>query len=271
MLPEMAPPSPPAKVPSAVPFKDSVQVSLPFMNGCCPVITPLTGPPAGGKVRVRLGLKGSSPLEIVPLPVIVCPWQAARVAAAGSRVAVGAGSGVGVGRGTLMVCPICRFVQLLFKLFKLMMADAEEPYRLAMEMHESPLLTTYSIGGSVVSVGVSVGTRVSVGVGVIVTVSVGLGTIVIFGSPSVPFNVINDTSAPITRKTAKRPSAIGRLRVTFGMCAPWTVSSDSAFGLGMALNSLPHTTQREAFSDSRVPQVGQSFVGFVSGVIIRGL
>jgi hypothetical protein len=129
----------------------------------------------------------------------------------------------------------------------------------------------YSIGGSGVSVGVSVGMRVSVGVGVIVTVSEGLGTGVLSGILPVPFKVKNKASAPTTRKTANKPSATGRLRVTSGIRAPRTVFSDLAFGFGVALNSLPHTTQREAFSARRVPQVGQSLVGVVSGLIVWGL
>jgi len=203
--------------------------------------------------------------------VITTVSQAARVAAAGSSVPVGAGGGVGVGSGTRMVCPMRRSVQVLFKLFILTMADTEELYKLAMEMHESPLWTVYSIGGSGIRVGVSVGTRVSVGVGVIVTVSVGLGTVVLSGSLPVPFNVKNKANAPTTNKTARSPRAIGKLRVTSGMRAPRTDFSDFAFGLGVALNSLPHTTQRDAFSASRVPQVGQSLVGVGSGLIIRGL
>jgi hypothetical protein len=46
---------------------------------------------------------------------------------------------------------------------------------------------------------------------------------------------------------------------------------DLAFGLDEALNSVPHTTQRVAFSASRVPQVGQSLVEVVSGLIIGAL
>ncbi len=60
------------------------------------------------------------------------------MAAAGSRVAVAAGSGVGVGRGTLIFCPIARFVQVLFRLFKEMMAATEELYKLAMAPQLSP-------------------------------------------------------------------------------------------------------------------------------------
>jgi hypothetical protein len=64
--------------------------------------------------------------------------QAALVAAAGSRVAVAGGSGVGVGRGTFMVWPIARFVQVLFRLFKEIMAATDELYRLAMAPQLSP-------------------------------------------------------------------------------------------------------------------------------------
>jgi hypothetical protein len=39
----------------------------------------------------------------------------------------------------------------------------------------------------------------------------------------------------------------------------------------VALNSVPHTTHRVAFSASRVPQVGQSLVWVASGLIVRGL
>ena len=104
--------------------------------------------------------------------------QAAWVAAPGSKVAVAGGSGVGVGRGTLMVWPMARFVQVLFKPFKEMIATTEELYRLAMAPQLSPDWTLYSIGGSAVSVGVSVGMSVSVGVAVRVGVVVGLGTAV---------------------------------------------------------------------------------------------
>jgi hypothetical protein len=55
------------------------------------------------------------------------------------------------------------------------------------------------------------------------------------------------------------------------MRAPCTDFSDLAFGLGVALNSLPHTTHRVAFSVRRVPQVGHNFVDVVSGLIISKL
>lgn len=44
------------------------------------------------------------------LTVYFTVWQAARVAAADSIVAVAAGGGVAVGRGTSIFCPACRFV-----------------------------------------------------------------------------------------------------------------------------------------------------------------
>jgi hypothetical protein len=162
-------------------------------------------------------------------------------------------------------------VQLLFKLFKLTIADTDDPYKLAMEMHESPLLTVYSIGGSGVNVGVSVGTRVSVRVGVILAVSVELGIGVLSGSLPVPFKVTYNARAPIIRKIARRPRAIGRLKVTSGIRAAWIVFSDFAFGFWMAWNSFPQTTHLVAFSASRVPQVGQSFVVLLSGLIVWGL
>ena len=101
--------------------------------------------------------------------------QAARVAAAGSRVAVAGGNGVGVGRGTFIFCPIARLVQVLFRLFMEMMAATDELYKLAMAPQLSPAWTVYSMGGSGVNVGVSVGIRVSVGVAVDVGVVVRLG------------------------------------------------------------------------------------------------
>jgi hypothetical protein len=162
-------------------------------------------------------------------------------------------------------------VHWLFKLFKLTIAATDDPYKLAIDMHESPLFTTYSIGGSGVNVGLSVGIRVSVGVGVIVTVSVGLGTAVLSGSLPVPFNVTNNDNAPTTKKTASNPRATGKLRVTSGIRAPWMDFSDFAFCFGVALNSLPHTTHRVEFSASRVPHVGQSLVGVVSGLMVRRL
>jgi hypothetical protein len=55
------------------------------------------------------------------------------------------------------------------------------------------------------------------------------------------------------------------------MRAPWTDFSAFFFDLGVALNSLPQTTQRVALSAKRVPQVGQSLVEVVSGLIILRL
>ena len=77
--------------------------------------------------------------------------------------------------------------------------------------------------------------------------------------------------APITRKPASMASATGRLRVTSGMRDPWMAFPDFAFGLGVALNSLPQTTQRVAFPVRCVPQVGHSLEVVISGLIIPAL
>jgi hypothetical protein len=53
------------------------------------------------------------------------------------------------------------------------------------------------------------------------------------------------------------------------MCAPRTALAAFVFGLGVALNSVPQTTQRVAFSANLVPHVGQSLVVVVSGLIVR--
>jgi hypothetical protein len=170
-----------------------------------------------------------------------------------------------------MVDPITRLVQVLFRLFREMIAGTEELYRFAMAPQLSPDCTVYSIGGSSVGVGVSVGTRVSVGVVVRVGVSVAVGTAVGSWILLVAFRVKYKTAAPITKKTARMAIATGKLSVTSGIRDPWIAFSDFAFFLGGALNSLPHTTQRVAFSAMRVPQVGQSLEVVVSGLIVRGL
>jgi hypothetical protein len=112
---------------------------------------------------------------------------------------------------------------------------------------------------------------VSVGVTVWVGVMVGLGTAVGGWIWLVPFSVKYNPAAPMTNKPARMANATGRLSVTSGMRAPWTAFSDFAFDLGVALNSLPHTTQRVAFSVKRVPQVGQSLVDAISGLMIWAL
>lgn len=61
------------------------------------------------------------------------------------------------------------------------------------------------------------------------------------------------------------PSATGRLRVISGIRVPWIDLLFFAFSVVVIL--VPHTGQREAFSLKRVPQVGQSLVGLVSGLI----
>jgi hypothetical protein len=68
--------------------------------------------------------------------------------------------------------------------------------------------------------------------------------------------------APTTRNKANNPSATGKLRVTSGIRAAWMDGSD-LFGvpaLALPLRSAPHTGQRVAVSDKRVPQVGQACV-----------
>ena len=135
----------------------------------------------------------------------------------------------------------------------------------------SPAWTVYSTGGSGVRVGVSVGISVSVGVKVRVAVMVGLGMGVGAWIWCVPCRVKYNAPAPITRKPASTANATGRLSVTSGIRAPCTDLSDFAFGLGVALNSLPQTTQRVAFSVRRVPHVGHSLVEVVSGLIISAL
>ena len=152
-----------------------------------------------------------------------------------------------------------------------MMAATLEPNSPAMVPQLSPDLTVYSTGGSGVSVGVSVGMSVSVGVRVRVGVVLGVGLVVGDCISPPPLSEKYKAPAPITRKTANNPSATGRLRVNTGIRAPCTAFSDFVFCLGVALNSLPHTTQRVAFSASRVPQTGHSLVGVISGLIIPGL
>ena len=115
--------------------------------------------------------------------------------------------------------------------------------------------------------GVSVEMKVSVGVKVSVTVWVIVGMAVALGSLPVPFRAMNNETAPMMRNKANKPSAAGRLKVNCGIRAPWMLLSTFAVGFGVALKTLPQTTHREAFSARRVPQVGHSFVGVVSGLI----
>ena len=59
--------------------------------------------------------------------------------------------------------------------------------------------------------------------------------------------------------------------MTSGMRDPWIAFLDFVFGFVVALNSVPHTTQRVAFSVNRVPHVGHSLVGDISGLMIWAL
>ena len=68
-------------------------------------------------------------------------------------------------------------------------------------------------------------------------------------------------TAPIVRKSAKKPNAAGRLNVTAGIRLPCTADWAGRFVFSLLVRSVPHTKQRVASSLTRVPQVGQSLVG----------
>jgi hypothetical protein len=72
------------------------------------------------------------------------------------------------------------------------------------------------------------------------------------------------------RKIASKIKAIGRLKVIWGIRLPCTVL-DLPVDFSVPVKSLPQTRQRLASSLTRVPHVGQSFVGLdgVSDVIIN--
>ncbi len=98
------------------------------------------------------------------------------------------------------------------------------------------------------------GEGVRVVVGVTVTVAVGVG----WTTCPVWFNMVNTAAAPMARIRTINPSATGRLRVISGMRGPWI---DFAEVAAVGVSERPHTRHREAFSLTRVPQVGQTFVG----------
>ena len=121
-------------------------------------------------------------------------------------------------------------------------------------------------------VGMSVAGRVFVGGMVAVGVSVGVPVTSgasAFGS----FGTTKKVMAAATIMTvARTPNAAGRLRRISGIRLACTDCSAffTTFGAGCALNSVPQTRQRDAFSLKRVPQVGQIFVLLLdvgSGVI----
>ena len=109
---------------------------------------------------------------------------------------------------------------------------------------------------------VSVGTGVS-GVGVIVGVMVEVIVGVMVGSTTRPvsWRAKKTRTAPIPRKRANKIKAIGKLNVIWGMRLPW-IFLDLPVACSVPDKSVPHTRQREASSLTRVPQVGQSLVGF---------
>ena len=83
-----------------------------------------------------------------------------------------------------------------------------------------------------------------------------------------PLKAKKTITAPIVRKSASKPRAAGRLSVIAGIRLPCTAFAGLA-GFSKVPISAPHTRQRVASSERRVPQVGQSLVGVVgvSGVI----
>jgi hypothetical protein len=113
------------------------------------------------------------------------------------------------------------------------------------------------VGTSVFGI-VAVAGRVAVGVSVGVAVS----TVSNVPSGALARSEKNAMDAAIMTTTARMPTAAGKLSVTTGMRLACTDFSTFfvAFGSGLAVNSVPHTRQRVAFSLKRVPQVGQIFV-----------
>src|SRR3972149_315007 len=115
-----------------------------------------------------------------------------------------------------------------------------------------------------VAVGISVAGNVAVGGWVAVGVSVGVPVSTTSNVPSgaILRNEKNTMDAATMVTTARTPTAAGKLNVIAGMRPACTDFSTflADFGSGRALNSVPHTRQRIAFSLKRVPQVGQTFV-----------
>ena len=103
----------------------------------------------------------------------------------------------------------------------------------------------------------SVGEGDGAGVSVWVGTSVGLTTRFVALKPAYT------TVAPTARNRTSKPNATGRLSVTSGIRVAWIdLSACLAEGteedFGFWLRSVPHTGQRTAVSDRRVPQVGQT-------------
>lgn len=116
------------------------------------------------------------------------------------------------------------------------------------------------------AVGVGRGVDVVVGVGgvgVVVGVTVRVTVGVAVGSTTRPVSrrVKNTNTAPMPRKRANNIRATGKLNVISGIrlpCTAFVFCKD----FSPPVRLLPHTRQRVASSLTRVPQVGQSFVGF---------
>ena len=112
--------------------------------------------------------------------------------------------------------------------------------------------------------GVVVGGKVAVAGRVAVGVSVGVEVSTVSNVPSgaLARSDKNAIAAAIMTTTARIPTAAGKLNVTTGIRLACTDFSTflAALGSGLAVNSVPHTRQRAAFSLRRVPQVGQIFV-----------
>ena len=114
------------------------------------------------------------------------------------------------------------------------------------------------------AVGISVGGMVAVAGRVAVGVSVGVEVSTVSKVPAGAWarSEKNAMDAATMTTTARMPTAAGKLNVTTGIRLACTDFSTffTAFGSGLAVNSVPHTRQRAAFSLRRVPQVGQTFV-----------
>ena len=112
-------------------------------------------------------------------------------------------------------------------------------------------------------VGTSVAGNVAVGWRLAVGVNVGVDVSKVSNAVGLFVRIVKYTPAATTTiMTAKIPIAAGRLKVIAGMrlaCTDFSIFL-AAFDSGRALNSVPHTRQRMAFSLKRVPQVGQTFV-----------
>lgn len=112
--------------------------------------------------------------------------------------------------------------------------------------------------------GISVAGSVAVGGWDAVGVSVGVDVSAVSNVPGGAVAIVEKytIAAAAIITTARIPTAAGKLKVIAGMRLACTDLSTffAAFGSGRALNSVPQTRQRVAFSLKRVPQVGQIFV-----------